>query len=134
MKLRILVTLMAALLLTSFSGCSLSRNLDAAGNAVGRSMDAAEDSLERSVHTTAAPSTTGTLPQNGQAKLTREQAEAIALEHAGFTAEQVTYLRAEYEVDDGIPQYDVHFHQGHWEYEYEIHADRGKILSFEKDD
>ena len=42
-------------------------------------------------------------------------------------------VRTEFEVDDGAPQYDVEFHQGDWEYEFEIHAENGKILSYDKD-
>ena len=68
------------------------------------------------------------------ATLTKEEAEAIALEYANFTADQVSYLRTEFEIDDRIPQYDVQFHEGFWEYEFEIHAETGAILSFDKDD
>lgn len=70
--------------------------------------------------------------QPGQT-LTREQAAQIALDHAGFTADQVTRLNAEYEIDDGIPQFDIEFYQGDWEYEFEISAEDGRILSFDKD-
>ncbi len=66
-------------------------------------------------------------------ELTGEQAQQIALEHLRFTADQVSRLRTEYEVDDGIPQFDVEFYQGDWEYEFEIHAETGEILSFDKD-
>lgn len=66
--------------------------------------------------------------------LTKEEAQAIALAHAGFTAEQVRFLRTEQELRDRTPHYDVEFKEGRWEYEYEIHAETGAILSFEKDD
>lgn len=75
-----------------------------------------------------------TIPSAPAAKLTKEEAEAIALKHAGFTRDQVSYLHAEFDFDDRIPEYDVEFREGYWEYEYEIHAETGKILSFEKDD
>ena len=65
--------------------------------------------------------------------LTREEAEKIALDYLGFTAEQVTRLRTEYEIDDGLPQFDIEFIQGDWEYEFEIHAENGQILSYDKD-
>lgn len=79
------------------------------------------------VQTTAAQTPT-------QNSVTREQAEKIALEHAGFTADQVTRLRTEYEVDDGIPRFEVQFHQDRWEYDYEINANTGEILSWDRDD
>ena len=52
---------------------------------------------------------------------------------AGFSVAQVTRLRTEYEMDDGIPRYNVEFHEGDWEYEFEISATDGKILSYDKD-
>ena len=65
--------------------------------------------------------------------MSREEAEKIALDHLGFTADQVTRIRTEYEIDDGLPQFDIEFHQGDWEYEFEIHAENGQILSYDKD-
>ena len=68
------------------------------------------------------------------ARLTKAEAEAIALKHAGFTAGQVKGLRSEYDFDDGVARYEVEFRVGQWEYDYDVHAESGKILSFEKDD
>ena len=65
--------------------------------------------------------------------LTREQARAAALEHAGLTADQVSRIQVEYEIDDGIPLYEVQFLHDGWEYDYEIHAETGAILSFDRD-
>lgn len=65
--------------------------------------------------------------------LTAQEAEQLALAHAGLSAEQVTRLHSEYDVDDGIPQYEIEFHHGDWEYEYEVHAETGEILRSEMD-
>ena len=73
-------------------------------------------------------------PAESVRQLTAEEAQAIALHHAGFTADQVLFVRTEPELWDRIPHYDVEFQEGRWEYEYEIHAETGVILSFEKDD
>ena len=69
-----------------------------------------------------------------EALITEDQAARIALEHANVTAEQVTGLRVSYDVDDGVPEYEVEFHHDHWEYEYEIHAETGDIRSYDRDD
>lgn len=66
-------------------------------------------------------------------RLTKEQAQTIALEHAGVTIEQVKGLETEYDVDDGVPEYSVEFYADGWEYDYEIHAETGKILNWERD-
>ncbi len=67
-------------------------------------------------------------------EITAEKAKSIALAHAGLSADQVKRLRAEKDKDDGVWVYDVEFCHAGLEYEYEIHAQTGKILSFEKDD
>jgi len=36
-------------------------------------------------------------------------------------------------VDDGIPEYSVEFRHDGWEYDYEIHAQTGKILDWDKE-
>lgn len=129
MKFRMLsAMLLAVLALSGLCGCSftgMGQRLDAAGDAVEARLDAAGDALEQAVQT--AGTGAGTL-------LTKEEAQAIALEHAGFTADQVSWLRTDYEIDDGIPQYEVQFHQGLWEYDYEINAETGAILSYDRDD
>ena len=65
----------------------------------------------------------------GVGMVTAEEAQNIALAHAGLTQDQVQYLRTEYEVDQGVPQFEVEFHYDGWEYDYEISAETGEILS-----
>lgn len=65
--------------------------------------------------------------------ISKEQAIAIALEHAGFTEDQVRELRAEYDVDHGVKLYEVDFKNENWEYEYDIHAETGEILVWDKE-
>ena len=65
--------------------------------------------------------------------ITREEAIAIALNHAGLTEEQVIYRRAEFDWDDGQPIYEIDFHSGDREYDYDIHAETGKVLEKESE-
>ena len=132
MKLRnttILSVVLSAVFL--LSGCSVrdaAEKLSAAENVADQQIEKAENAVEDALRPGGADSAAPS------AKITPEKAKSVALEHAGFTAEQVTALRAELEKDDRIPHYDVQFHQDRFEYEYEIHAETGEILSFEKDD
>lgn len=133
--------LMASLVLT---GCgSVSR----AAENLDRQLDRAEETIESKVEDAflspdekvpaSAPAAAPTAPAAASTastdEITAADAEQIALNHAGFTADQVKYLRTEYEIDDGRPQYEVTFHQDKWEYDYEIDARTGNILSFERD-
>ena len=74
-----------------------------------------------------------TTPAQAQGGITASDAERIALEHAGLTAEQVTRLHTEADRDKGILHYDVEFYHQGYEYDYEISADAGSILKSEKD-
>ena len=134
-----ILILVFALLLT-MTGCfaaEAAQKLDVAEERIEAKLDAAEDKLEESLRGAAVPAPAPTaapiLPAESLRLLTEEDAQQIALDHLGFSADQVTRLHAEYELDDGIPQFDVEFHQGDWEYEFEIHAENGKILSYDKD-
>ncbi len=60
-----------------------------------------------------------------------EQARSIALAHAGLKEENVTFLMAELELDDGIWEYEIEFYAGNKEYDYEINAVTGAILSYD---
>lgn len=44
-----------------------------------------------------------------------------------------TVVKAEFDMDDGVPVYEVELVKGIYEYEYKIHAKTGKILEYEKD-
>ena len=55
------------------------------------------------------------------------------MEHAGLTADQLLYLRTELDYDNGRRKYDIEFQIDRWEYDYELHAETGEILSWDKD-
>ena len=63
-----------------------------------------------------------------QVKITRDEALEIALNHAGVS--NISYSNIK--LDDN--EYEVKFKVGYQEYEYEINATTGKIISFEIDD
>ena len=137
MRKQLTICLMLFALLMTMAGCSAAnavRMLDAAEDQVEAKLDAAEKTLEDRLRDAVLPAPeTNPAASEPSGKLTREQAEKIALDYLGLTADQVTRMHSEYEIDDGIPQFDVEFHQGDWEYEFEIHEENGRILSYDKD-
>ena len=104
---KILSIFVAVLILVGLVGCAASENTDQSG---------------------AAPTA-----QNQVTRLTVEQVQAIALEHAGYRTDQVMWVQVEYELDDGIPEYSVEFIQSGRKYEYTIHAETGEILGFDQE-
>ncbi len=62
-----------------------------------------------------------------------DKAKSIALEHAGIESDNVKFIKADLDRDDGIAQYEVEFIHDHMEYDITIDALDGTVLSFEKD-
>lgn len=66
--------------------------------------------------------------------LTKDEALAKALEHANLRKDQVDYIKkVELDYEHGRKVYEVRFYKGGYEYEYDIDAESGKVLKFEKD-
>lgn len=66
-------------------------------------------------------------------RLTKAQAQQIALDHAGFRESDVKRLSVDFEYDDGRAEYEVEFDVNRTEYSYDIDAATGKILSYDID-
>lgn len=62
-----------------------------------------------------------------------EQAKSAALAHAGLTASQVSWLKAERDWDNGRLEYEVEFKANGLEYEYTIDGVTGAVLEHEVD-
>ena len=65
--------------------------------------------------------------------LAEAEAKAIALEHAGIAEANARFHKVHLDTDDGRREYDIEFRVGNVEYEYEIDAQSGRILDFDKD-
>lgn len=87
--------------------------------------DVQESALPESTEPVQSETTTGAL--------TREEALAVALKAAALTEDDILYIWAEYEIDDGIPEYEVEFRTADTEYDYTIHAETGAILSWDQE-
>ena len=104
MKIRLFAALLVALLsLSLMAGCTL-------GNAESQQL---------------------TQPPEGA--ITAKAAEEIAISHAQVNPTEVTRLRTEFDYENGVPEYDVEFYHDGWEYDYEIHAQTGEILFWDKE-
>ncbi|WP_240664771.1 PepSY domain-containing protein [Methanosarcina sp. MSH10X1] len=109
-----------SLLAISVTGCTSTENgtSDTAGEAV---------SPERSAPSPADETSTG------MDAITMEEAKEIALAHAGLTEADVTFVKAELDTDNGRQEYEIEFYSGNTEYDYEIDASTGDILSYDSD-
>ena len=70
------------------------------------------------------------------AQITKAQAKTIALNHAGYTAAQATFIKVKLDREDGIQVYEVEFFvrdNAILEYDYEINAQTGAILDWDRE-
>ena len=96
----------------------------ASAAAASESASAASESAAAASASAAAASTTA-----ADAYIGEEAAKAAALEDAGLTASDVTELDADLDLDDAIIHYDVDFKSGGMEYDYDIDAVTGDVLT-----
>ena len=87
--------------------------------------DKAKGSQEHSTAQTQAP--TAALTQPASSKISVERAKQIAVSHAGVSG--ASFTKVELDTDDGIAVYDIEFKVGNTEYDYEINAASGAIIS-----
>lgn len=73
-----------------------------------------------------------TTTQTAEAVIGNAKAESIALSHAGINKDQVYFFECKLDRENGIKVYEVEFDYGGYEYEYEVNAVTGKIISVEK--
>ena len=72
---------------------------------------------------------TPTTPIAPAVTLTEEQAKAAALKKAGLT--EAVFSRTELDTDDGRAVYELEFRAGNMEYDCEIDADTGAVVSYD---
>ena len=65
--------------------------------------------------------------------ISADKAKSIAFDHASVKAADVKFSKAELDRDDMVVHYDVEFVSGKYEYEYEINAETGKVIAFDKE-
>lgn len=64
---------------------------------------------------------------------TKRQAEAMAIQLAGLTHDDVSFLFAKEDLEDGVAVFEVSFRSADYEYEAEFLAATGEVLSFDKE-
>ncbi len=81
----------------------------------------------------ASPAATNPPAPTAATDIGEDAAKQIALTHAGLAESDATFVRVHRDMDDGRLEYEVEFYSGNKEYDYEIDAMTGDILSFDYD-
>lgn len=124
---------------TETSGAAADDGAEATGAAASR--DAAGDAASGAVQASGAAQASETAQTSAAAQnasdsgmIGEEKAKEIALNHAGLTEDQTQRLWVKRDYDDGRSIYEVEFYgEGRDEYDYEIDAVTGEIVTFDTD-
>ncbi len=134
---KLLVLVFAILLVSVFSACGgANRNISSVKSTVSSNDRISSDNgdvISKIAESFVPNNASFALNSTDKQKISVENAKNIALEHAGFNANQVEFLRAELDFDDGVYKYEIEFEKDRFEYDYDIEAYSGKILKSEKD-
>lgn len=60
-----------------------------------------------------------------------EEAKAVAVAHAGFSVQEVSFSKTKLEKEHRMLVYEIEFYKDGMEYEYEIDAETGEIIKYE---
>lgn len=82
---------------------------------------------------TGSTSSTGSTASASTTDIGEAKARSVALNHAGISESSTSYIYAKKDWDDGRSVYDVEFWADGKEYDYEILASNGTILSYDYD-
>lgn len=119
-----LITFLAVLCAVIMTGCSNQASGETTKN---KPAPTAETETDGTGEAEALPSAE-TLPLE-EGDIGSDTAKAIALEDAKLTEGSVDFIKANIDYDDGRKVYDVEFCTGNTEYDYEIDASTGDIIS-----
>lgn len=146
MKRKILVPMItAAFLAVSITACgssstdsqSQTRAASQSGGTVVSTNSASGQTADSSAAVTPSVPTQAAASQSGStSEITEDQAKQIAFDHAQVKEEDLTNLKVKKDFDDGVSIYEVDFQAANKQYEYDIKAADGQILTtdFEIDD
>ena len=116
---------------SSAAASNMAASASAAASATAASTSAAPASTTAASTTAAPASTTAASPAAPATNSYIGDLAAldIALADAGFAAADVIGLEVELDLDGAVVHYDINFKQGGWEYDYDIDATSGAILT-----
>ena len=127
MKRNIFITILTLIFAFSLAGCGGNKGSDNMMSDIRNGMQSAKDKVESGIDK-AEDALDGT-----EAKISRDKAKQIALEHAKFKESDIKNYHIELDKDNGHLEYDIEFNYNGAEYDYEIDAKTGEIRSNSKD-
>ncbi|MBQ8741289.1 MAG: PepSY domain-containing protein [Clostridia bacterium] len=126
------LTLTISLLLTACGGAmnDLTSDAESLGNSVISGAESAVDQVTDGAES--AVKNDEKKSMNLMAGITANDAKDAALRHAGLDESQVSDIDIDLDRDNGTLIYEVDFNSGNTEYDYDINAETGEVISADK--
>lgn len=111
----------------------LAFSLTACGNAMDNTESMGQSVVSKTESVIDDASSTISKAMEQMASITANKAKEIALKHAELQESQVSDVEVDLEREDGKLFYEVKFNSANTEYEYDIDADSGEVITHNKE-
>ncbi len=131
---KILILALALILSLLFTACGRAMNdITSDAESIGDSViSGAENAADRVTDDTESAVKKDEKSMNLMAGITANDAKDAALSHAGLEESQVSDIDVDLDRDNGKLIYEVDFNSGNTEYDYDINAETGEVISADK--
>lgn len=131
---KILILALALIFSLLFTACGRAMNdITSDAESIGDSViSGAENAADRVTDDTESAVKKDEKSMNFMAGITANDAKDAALSHAGLEESQVSDIDVDLDRDNGKLIYEVDFNSGNTEYDYDINAETGEVISADK--
>ena len=134
---KIIVLAFSLIFILSLTACGrlasdVKNDVESAGDSVVSGVESAADGVESDVKDKDKDKNKDDESMDLMAGITANDAKEAALKHAGLSESQVTDIEIDLDRDNGKLIYEVDFNSGGIEYDYDIDAETGEVISANK--
>ena len=132
---KIIVLALSLVFILSLTACGRAMNdvtsdVESMGDSVVSGAESAADKITNGTESTAKNVENNSM--NLMAGITAKDAKDAALRHAGLSESQISDVEIDLDRDNGKLIYEVDFNSGNIEYDYDIDAETGEVISADK--
>lgn len=134
---KIIVLALSLIFALSLAACGrvandVTSDVESIGDSVVSGAESVVDKAEDAVTDNNGNNTNNSKSMNLMAGITANDAKEAALKHAGLDETQVSDVDVDLDRDNGKLIYEVDFNSGNTEYDYDIDAETGEVISADK--
>ena len=126
---KIIALAFSLLLILSLAACGRDKNM---GNDITSGASSIVSDTE-SIISDITGNNSNNSDRSDSVKISRDEAKSIALKHAGLDEKNITGFDIDLDRDNGKMEYEIEFHSGGMEYDYDINALTGEIINSHKE-